>query len=170
MDWNLKNIRLLFFKFSHFCFQNALEQMMSFSLQELNWFLSSRYSRIIWQLIEGLISSFLTKDIKTPWYFPFNSDRVGIWKLHDCVSRSCLTLLFCCVTKFNVAVDVIESSVIPLAQGLTQDWSHFTIIITTWDYIERCQWSVIISIFKTHRQQVFKLETDGSITTLTGEY
>ena len=36
----------------------------------MRWFLSSRHSRIIWQLIEGLISSFLTTDIKN-WSGPF---------------------------------------------------------------------------------------------------
>ena len=56
----------MFFKFSHFCFQNALEQITSCSFQEFSLFISSRHSRIIWQLIEGLISSFLTKDIKDP--------------------------------------------------------------------------------------------------------
>ena len=54
----------------HFCFQNALEQITSCSFQELSWFLSSRHSRIIWQLIEGLILSFLTKDIKNPMILP----------------------------------------------------------------------------------------------------
>ena len=61
MDWNLKNVRLMFFKVSHFCFQNVLEQITSCSFQELSWFLSSRHSRIVWQLIEGLISSFFNK-------------------------------------------------------------------------------------------------------------
>ena len=36
MDSNLKNFRLMFFKFSHFCFQNALEQITSYSFQELS--------------------------------------------------------------------------------------------------------------------------------------
>ena len=47
MDWNFKNIRLMFFKFSYFCFQNVLEHIMSRSCQELSWFLSSHCSRII---------------------------------------------------------------------------------------------------------------------------
>ena len=33
MDWNLKNVRLMFFKFSHFCFQNVLEQISCSSFQ-----------------------------------------------------------------------------------------------------------------------------------------
>ena len=35
----------MFFKFSHFCFQNALEQITSCSFQELSWFLYSRCSK-----------------------------------------------------------------------------------------------------------------------------
>ena len=36
MDGNLKNIRLMFFKSSHFCFQNVPEQITSCSFQELS--------------------------------------------------------------------------------------------------------------------------------------
>ena len=32
----IENVRLMFFKFSHFCFQNALEQITSCSRQELS--------------------------------------------------------------------------------------------------------------------------------------
>ena len=64
----------MFFKFSYFCFQNALKQIKSCPFQELNWFLSSRHSRIIWQLFEGLFSSFLTKISKTSKYFPFKDN------------------------------------------------------------------------------------------------
>ena len=67
-----KMLRLMFFKFSHLCFQNALEQISSWSFKELSWFLFSYHSRIIWQLIEGLISSFLTKDIKNPMIYTSN--------------------------------------------------------------------------------------------------
>ena len=44
----------MFFKISHFCFQDALEQITSCSFQELSSYLSSRHCRIIWKLIEDL--------------------------------------------------------------------------------------------------------------------
>ena len=60
--------------FSHVCFQSdALEQITSCSFQELSWFLSSRCSRIILELSEGLISfsSYKKSGQNNPWASPF---------------------------------------------------------------------------------------------------
>ena len=70
----------MFFKSSHFCFQNALEQITSCFFQELCLFRCSRLSRIIWQVIEGIISSFLTKDIENPMILPLQGRCLPIPK------------------------------------------------------------------------------------------
>ena len=67
----------MFFKFLHFCFQHVLEQITELFLSRIE-LISSRHSEIIWQLIEGLILSFLTKDTKNPMILPLLRRSTGI--------------------------------------------------------------------------------------------
>ena len=65
MDYNLENVWLMFFKFSHFLILNALEQIRTCSFQEFSPDLFGVLELFVIRS-ESIVASFAPKKVKTP--------------------------------------------------------------------------------------------------------